>query len=123
MHRSRLLIVVAAMIALSGCHVRLRPEGRRRPGSGSTSVAGGDGPNFSTLTPYPAPTSNELPEAPDGFEPVFAQFVARHGARSLTDGELLDDTIALWEEGEGRRRADGRRARGSAPTPNGSAPP
>ena len=98
MHRSRPLIVVAAMIALTGCTSASDPKDDDSARSGSSSVAGGDGPNFSTLTPYPEPTSNELPEAPDGFEPVFAQFVARHGARSLTDGELLADTIALWKK-------------------------
>lgn len=98
MHRSRLLIVVAAMIALAGCTSASNPKNGDSSRSGSTSVAGGDGPNYSTLTPYPEPTLNELLEAPDGFEPVFAQFVARHGARSLTDGELLADTVGLWRK-------------------------
>jgi hypothetical protein len=98
MHRSRLLIVAAAMIALSACTSATDPKDGDSPRSGSTSVAGDDGPNYSTLTPYPEPTSNKLLEAPDGFEPVFAQFVARHGSRSLTDGELLADTVALWRK-------------------------
>ena len=97
MHRSRLLIVVVAMIALSGCQSATDRKNGDSRGSGSTSVVAGDQPNFSTLTPYPEPKESEL-KAPDGFEPVFAEHVARHGARSLTDGELLSDTIALWEK-------------------------
>ena len=98
MHRSRLLIVAAAMIALSGCQSDADPKDRVSPRPGTSPVSPGDLPPFtSTLTPYPTPKASEM-EAPDGFEPVFAEHVARHGARSLTDGELLDDTIALWEE-------------------------
>ena len=98
MHRSRLLIVAAAMIVLSGCQSDADPKDGPSPRSGASPIAAGDlPPHTSTLTPYPTPNASEM-EAPDGFEPVFAEHVARHGARSLTDGDLLDDTIALWEE-------------------------
>jgi hypothetical protein len=98
MHRSRLLIVVAAMIILSGCQSSTDKKNGDTPRNGSTTVATGDlPPHISTLTPYPEPKASEL-KAPDGFEPVFAELVARHGARALTDGELLGDTIAKWEE-------------------------
>ena len=99
MHRSRLLIVVAAMIALSGCQSATDRKNGDTPPSGSAPVASGNlPPHISTLTPYPAPSKASELEAPDGFEPVFAELVARHGARSLTDGELLGDTIRLWEK-------------------------
>ena len=92
MHRSRLLIVAAAMIALSGC----QSDSERKNGDAPRSGAGGQ-QNVSTLTPYPVPKKSDQ-KPPAGFEPVFAEHVARHGARSLTDGDLLEDTIALWEE-------------------------
>lgn len=97
MHRSRLLIVVAAMMILAACQSVADPKDKKSPGS---SVAAGDFPsNVSTLTPYPVPAkkSTEL-NAPAGFEPVFAENVARHGARSLTSEDLIDDAIALWEQ-------------------------
>jgi len=98
MHRSRLLIVAAAMIALSGCQSDADPKDRVSPRPGTSPVSPGEVQQFtSTLTPYPTPKASEM-EAPDGFEPVFAEHVARHGSRSLTDGELLDDTISLWEK-------------------------
>ncbi len=96
MHRSRLLIVAAAMIALSGCQSDADPKDRVSPRPGTSPVSPGDlQQHTSTLTPYPTPKASEM-EAPDGFEPVFAEHVARHGSRSLTDGDLLDDTISLW---------------------------
>jgi hypothetical protein len=98
MHRSRLLIVVAAMVVLPACQSGSDSKDGDSPRSGSSAVATGDQPqHVSTLTPYPVPKGSDL-KAPAGFEPVFAELVARHGARSLTDGELLDDTIALWEK-------------------------
>ena len=98
MHRSRLLIVAAAMIALSGCQSDADPKDRVSPRPGTSPVSPGDLQQYtSTLTPYPTPKASEM-KAPDGFEPVFAEHVARHGSRSLTDGELLDDTISLWEK-------------------------
>jgi hypothetical protein len=101
MHRSRLLIVVAAMIALSACQSEADPKDRVSPRNGASPIATGEFPPYiSNLTPYPTPKASEM-EAPEGFEPVFAENVARHGARSLTDGELLEDTIALWEEARG----------------------
>jgi hypothetical protein len=100
MHRSRLLIVAAAMIAISGCQSDADPKDRVSPRPGTSPVSPGDLQQYtSTLTPYPTPKASEM-EAPDGFEPVFAEHVARHGSRSLTDGELLDDTIALWEKAQ-----------------------
>ncbi|MGH3457239.1 histidine-type phosphatase [Aeromicrobium sp.] len=101
MHRSRLLIVVAAMIVLAACQSDSSdPRDDVAAPGGSTPVAQSDQPaNVSTLTPYPVPTPSDV-DAPSGFEPVFAQFVARHGARSLTGGEPLEDVIALWEEAE-----------------------
>ena len=69
------------------------------PRGSATSASPGAGPaNVSTLTPYPAPKKVVAVKPPAGFEPVFAENVARHGARALTDGDLLDDTIGLWEE-------------------------
>jgi hypothetical protein len=98
MPRSRLLIVAAAMIVLSGCQTDADPKDRVSPRPGSSPIdPDGLQPHTSTLTPYPTPKASEM-EAPNGFEPVFAEHVARHGSRSLTDGDLLDDTIALWEE-------------------------
>jgi hypothetical protein len=98
MHRSLLPIIAAAMIALSGCQTDSDPKDRVSPRSGASPIAPGEFPPFiSTLTPYPTPKASKM-EAPEGFEPVFAEHVARHGARALTDGGLLDDTIALWEE-------------------------
>jgi len=96
-HRSRLLIVAAAMITLAACQSDPDPKDRVSPRSGASPVDVGDlPPHTSTLTPYPTPKASEM-EAPDGFEPVFAEHIARHGARALTNGELLEDTIALWE--------------------------
>jgi hypothetical protein len=98
MHRSRLLIVAAAMIALSACQSDADPKDKASPRPGTSPLTPGDVQQYtSTLTPYPTPKASEM-EAPDGFEPVFAEHVARHGSRSLTDGDLLDDTISLWEK-------------------------
>lgn len=98
MHRSRLLIVVvAAMIILAACQ-SADQKGKAPRGSATTASAGAGPANVSTLTPYPAPNKVIAIKPPAGFKPVFAENVARHGARALTNGELLDDTIALWDE-------------------------
>jgi hypothetical protein len=95
MHRSRLLIVVAAMIILTACQ---SPADKAPRGSEASASPGAGPANVSTLTPYPAPKKVVAIKPPAGFEPVFAENVARHGARALTDGDLLDDTITLWDE-------------------------
>ena len=96
MHRSRLLIVVASIIVLAACQ---SDADKGMEPDGSASVAPSDaGANVSTLTPYPAPKKAISINPPAGFEPVFAENVARHGARTLTDGNLLKKTISLWEE-------------------------
>ncbi len=85
------------MIILAACQSDADPQDKKSKGS---TLAVGDVPsNVSTLTPYPVPTkkSTEL-EAPAGFEPVFAENVARHGSRSLTSEDPIDDAIALWEK-------------------------
>lgn len=98
MLRSRLAIVVAATVVLAACQSGSDPKDKVAPPGGSTPVAPGDQPtNVATLTPYPVPKTTDV-KAPDGFEPVFAENVARHGARSLTDDELLEDLLALWDE-------------------------
>jgi hypothetical protein len=97
MHRSRLLIVVAAIIVLTACQSVGGKD--KTPGGSASPLPPGEAPaNVSTLTPYPAPKKPITITPPAGFEPVFAENVARHGARSLTDFNLLDDTIALWDE-------------------------
>ncbi len=66
------------------------------------SASNGDGVtlrNLSTLTPYPTLSGRE-PQAPVGFEPVFATGVTRHGARTLTSEDELDDALALWKDAE-----------------------
>jgi hypothetical protein len=98
MHRSRLLIVVAAMIILSACQ---SSEPKKKSGDSVDAVPSGSrdtiATNLSTLTPYPKLKTETL-EPPAGFEPFFAENVARHGARSLTNGGAVDDAIALWEK-------------------------
>jgi histidine phosphatase superfamily protein (branch 2) len=98
MHRSRLLIVVAAMIALAAC----QSSGPKKTGDSVDVVPSGTHreipTNLSTLTPYPGPSKKTTLKAPAGFEPVFAENVARHGARSLTNGGAVDDAIGLWEK-------------------------
>jgi hypothetical protein len=96
MHRSRLLIVAAAIIVLSACQSVADKD--KHSGGSASPVPPGDTPDVSTLTPYPAPKKAVTITPPSGFEPVFAENVARHGARSLTDDNLLDDTIALWDK-------------------------
>ena len=96
MLRSRLLIVAAALIILSGCQSDAEPK--VKPRGAATGIAPSDLPeSLSTLTPYPTSKKPEL-KAPAGFEPVFAQNLARHGARSLTSEDVLEDAIELWEE-------------------------
>ncbi len=104
MFRSRSLIAAAALAALVACQSGTSDSTRdRSPGKPGELDVSKVQPHISTLTPYTAPKEAVLPQAPDGFDPVFAQNVARHGSRSLTDGDLLDDTISLWEKAE---RAD-----------------
>ena len=99
MLRSRLVVIVAATSVLAACQASTDDPKNGSRGGTPTAIAPADVPsNVSTLTPYPAPTKTTEPKAPEGFEPVFAENVARHGARSLTDGDLLDETIALWDE-------------------------
>ena len=99
MLRSRLVVIVAATSILAACQASTDDSKSGSRGGTPTAIAPADVPsNVSTLTPYPAPTKTTEPKDPAGFEPVFAENVARHGARSLTDGDLLDETIALWDE-------------------------
>ena len=97
MRRSPLLIVAAAMIILSACQSDAEPSAKKPRGE-PTGIAFSDLPeSLSTLTPYPTSKKPEL-EAPEGFEPVFAENVARHGARSLTSDDPLEEAIELWDE-------------------------
>ena len=97
MRRSPLLIVAAAMIILSACQSDAEPSAKKPRGE-PTGIALSDLPeSLSTLTPYPSSKKPEL-EAPEGFEPVFAENVARHGARSLTSDDPLEDAIELWDQ-------------------------
>lgn len=97
MHRSRPLIVVAAMIALTGCTSASDPK-EDKGSAAPTSAAAEDLPaSLASTTPYPKPKKVTL-KPPPGFEPVFAENVARHGSRTLTSGEALEDAIKLWEK-------------------------
>jgi hypothetical protein len=99
MLRSRLVVIVAATSVLVACQASTDDSKHGSRGGTPTALAPADVPtNVSTLTPYPTPAKTTEPKAPNGFKPVFAENVARHGARSLTDGDLLDETIALWDE-------------------------
>ena len=89
------MIVVAAMILLPACQSDTDPD--REPGAPTTIPAEDLPAGLATLTPYPEPEKSEL-KAPDGFEPVFAQNVARHGSRTLTSEDRIDDAVELWEE-------------------------
>ena len=99
MRRPPLLIVIALMILLAACQNTPETKDRKPPRTTTTPMAATDVPqNLASLTPYPVPKEEVELEAPPGFEPTFAQNVARHGARSLTTDELIDDTIKLWEK-------------------------
>lgn len=93
------MVVVAATVLLASCQsTSSDPKAKVAAPGGATPVAIGDQPtNVATLTPYPVPKPVD-DEAPDGFEPVFAENIARHGARSLTSDEEIEDVIELWEE-------------------------
>jgi hypothetical protein len=97
MSRFLVMIVAAAMIVLSGCQSDTEPKAK--PSGAATGVAPSElPPSLASLTPYPEPKQAAELEAPAGFEPVFAQNIARHGARSLTSGDPIEDAIGLWEE-------------------------
>ena len=97
MHRSRLLIVVVAIALLPACQAGTDPKEDQRPGA-PTSIPTDDlSTTLASTTPYPKPKKVTL-KAPSGFEPVFAENLARHGSRTLTDGEPIEDAIKLWEE-------------------------
>lgn len=104
MRRPPLLIVVALLVLLAACQGAPETKDRKPPRTTTTPIASTEIPqNLASLTPYPVPKEDVELEAPAGFEPVFAQNVARHGARSLTSDDLLDNTIRLWERA---KRAD-----------------
>jgi hypothetical protein len=94
---SRLLIVVATMLLLPACQAGTAPKEDERPGAPSSVRADDLSTSLASTTPYPKPKKVTL-KAPSGFEPVFAENVARHGSRSLTSGEAVEDAIKLWEE-------------------------
>jgi hypothetical protein len=94
--RSRFLLSLVVVALLAACQ-SADPGSDRPRGSAAPLPAGLETFWTSTLTPYPTPTKTTLPKAPDGFEPVFVENLARHGSRTLTDGELLSDSIKLWE--------------------------
>ena len=92
-----MIVVVALMIPLSACQSAAEPK--KRPASAPTTIPVEElPPNLASLTPYPEPKKETKIEAPAGFEPVFAQNIARHGARSLTSDDPIEDAIELWEE-------------------------
>jgi hypothetical protein len=94
---SRLLIVVVAMLLLPACQAATDPKEDQRPGAPTTISTEDISTSLASTTPYPKPKKVTL-KAPAGFEPVFAENVARHGSRSLTSGEAVEDAIKLWEE-------------------------
>jgi hypothetical protein len=95
----RALVVAVVLVVLAGCQNADEPARKASPSTPSDT--GGDAaPRFlATLTPYPA-TKRDAPaeEPPAGFEPVFAENVARHGARSLTSDDSIKDAISLWDD-------------------------
>ena len=92
-----MIVVVAVMIPISACQ-SAEPD-KKRPTAAPTTVPAEDlPPSLASLTPYPEPKKDSAPEAPAGFEPVFAQNIARHGARSLTSEDPIETAIELWGE-------------------------
>ena len=94
----RAFIVIVIMVGLAGCQAADEPVPEA---PSATSDSGDDTATrfLSTLTPYPQPTaSSSVENPPDGFEPVFAENLARHGARSLTSDDSIEDAISLWDD-------------------------
>jgi len=99
MHRPPLLLVVASLILLAACQGAPETKDSKPPRTTTTPLAATSIPqNLASLTPYPVPKDDVALEAPAGFEPTFAQNVARHGARSLTSDDSIEDIIKLWDE-------------------------
>lgn len=96
----RLSIVVAATILLTACQMT-SPDDKDGPSlAPPTGISPEDQPPYlSTMTPYPVPSSTKT-EVPDGFKTAFVTAVARHGARSLTSEDSLEDALELWEGAE-----------------------
>ena len=93
-----MVVIVALMIPLSACQSDDEPK-KKRPATAGTTIPVEDLPaSLASLTPYPEPKKDTEIEAPAGFEPVFAQNIARHGARSLTSEDPIEEAIELWEE-------------------------
>ncbi|MFJ5547592.1 histidine-type phosphatase [Streptomyces sp. NPDC093225] len=57
---------------------------------------------YGTKTPYaPQQRPEDLRPAPRGYAPVFAEVVARHGSRAMSDGEDAGAVLALLESAHG----------------------
>jgi hypothetical protein len=95
----RALIVAAVLVGVTGCQTADEPA-RKAPPSASSDSGSDATPQFlATLTPYPGPKPDSSVEKPPaGFEPVFAENVARHGSRSLTSDDAIKDAISLWDD-------------------------
>jgi hypothetical protein len=92
------MVIVAAVLVLSACQPADETNKKRPTAAGTTIPVEELPPSLASLTPYPEPKKEAELEAPAGFEPVFAQNIARHGARSLTSDDPIEDAIALWNE-------------------------
>ena len=93
-----MVVVAALMIPVSACQSDDEPNKKPPAAAGTTIPVEEFPPSLASLTPYPEPKKTSKLEAPAGFEPVFAQNIARHGARSLTSGDPIDDAIKTWDE-------------------------
>ena len=92
------MIVVVALILLPACQADPEPN-KQRPSAAPTTIPIDELPtSLANLTPYPEPEEDVELEPPAGFEPVFAENIARHGARSLNSDDALEGAIELWEQ-------------------------
>ena len=94
-----MIVVVALMIPTAACQSSDDEPNKKRPSAAGTTIPVEDlPPSLASLTPYPEPKNESELEAPAGFEPVFAQNIARHGARTLTSDDPVEEAIELWDE-------------------------
>lgn len=87
------------IVALAGCSSA--PAAQSMPETTAaveTSAAtSADRLALGTKATYPGAPTGTLPDAPDGFEPVLVEHVARHGSRMLSSKKYDDLIIQLWE--------------------------